>query len=198
VKPNDLLDTFLRELDVEDELDVAGTLALAAGSAEPPPPLRDRILGAIRSTHRFDELEAQLATILDLPAAAVRDLLLAIDGGRKERGGRWEDSPMPGVELLHFDGGPAVADAITGFVRIAPGAEFPHHEHVGEETVVVLQGACRDSSGTVHGRGAVVRMQPGTAHSLVALGPIPLVYTAVVQRGLKIGGSFIGPDDAGA
>jgi quercetin dioxygenase-like cupin family protein len=195
MKKPDLLDEFLRESGLEDELELASAIALAAGVEEPPPALRARIMDAARSTHRFDEFEASVASILDLPIDAVRELLLAIDEGRLEEGGRWQDGPAPGVELLHLRGGPAVAGAITGFVRVAPGAEFPDHAHLGDETVLILQGAYRDSDGTIHRRGELVRMPLDTHHALVAIGEVPLVYLAVVRHGVRIGDVEIGPDD---
>ena len=50
---------------------------------------------------------------------------------------------LPGMDLFHIQGGPAVADAVNGFVRLAAGLHFPPHTHVGNEKVFVLEGAAR-------------------------------------------------------
>ncbi|MDQ3034041.1 MAG: cupin domain-containing protein [Myxococcota bacterium] len=188
-RPDDI-DEFLAELGAEEDLDVAGALALLAGESEGSAALRERVIAAVRTTHRWDDLEAKIASLIDLDLDATRALLVAID----ERGG-WEAGIAESVELLHFRGGTAVADAITGFVRIAPGEAFPEHEHVGDESVLVLQGAFRDSSGTLHERGELVQRPAGSSHSLVAVGALPLVYLAIVQRGVRIAGELLTPDD---
>lgn len=192
----DLTDAFLRELlGAEDDLEAAGLVALAAPAAAPSPSLRDRIGDSLRATHRFDDLEAAFAELVDLPADRARDLLLAIDGPIADRVGAWQEGPAPGVHLLHFRGGARVADAVTGLVRLPEGVEFPHHRHLGDEAVMVLQGAFRDSGGTTHGRGQIVHMPAGSQHSLVSVGPVPLCYAAVIHHGVEIGGVRMAPDD---
>lgn len=192
-----LRDALLAELaaEGEDDLESAGMLALLADVVAPTPGLRDRIAATVRTAHRFDDLEEALAGLVDLPIDEVRALLLAIDGPAVDGGGQWVPGPAPGIELLHFRGGPAVRDAVTGFVRLPRDVEFPEHGHVGDEVVMILQGAYRDSSGAVHGRGEIVRMPAGTEHSLVAVGPVPLCYAAVVHRGVRFGDEVMTPDD---
>jgi mannose-6-phosphate isomerase-like protein (cupin superfamily) len=185
-----ITDEMLEELGDDLDLEVAGSLALLAGDPAESAALRARLFETLQHTHRWDDLETEIATLIDLDLDATRALLLAIDGA-----GPWEPGPVEHVELLHFDGGSAVADAITGFVRIAPGEAFPEHEHMGDEAVLVLQGGFRDSSGSVHGRGELVRMPRGSSHSFVASGAIPLVYLVVLEGGVKIGDVLITPGD---
>lgn len=194
---DELLDELGDELAAEGgALELAGELALLAGDAEGSAALRERLLATLRTAHRFDDLEARVAELTDLDLEQVRALLLAVDGPEAERGGRWEAGPSEHVRLLHFAGGPAVEGAITGFVRIAPGEAFPEHEHVGDEAVLILQGALRDETdGSLHGRGEVVRKGPGTSHVIRAHGEVPLVYLVVVREGVRIGGELITPDD---
>ena len=199
----DLLDAFLLELEGEHDgdgasgadLEGAGLLALLAEPVEPPRALRERIGASTRTTSRFDDLEEALGELIDLPPERVRELLLAVDGPDEDRVGAWQQGPGPGIHLLHFRGGPRVADAVTGFVRISAASTFPEHRHVGDEAVMVLQGAFRDSDGSVHRRGEIVRMTAGSEHSLVAIGPVPLCYAAVIHRGVVIGGELMTPDD---
>lgn len=105
-----------------------------------------------------------------------------------DRDGAWEPGPSPSCLLLHVEGGARVRDAVTGFVRIEPGGDFPEHEHLGDEVVLVLQGAFRDGDRVV-AAGEVARMPAGSAHALEADGDLPLLYLAVIQRGVVIGGT---------
>ncbi|MCB9635898.1 MAG: cupin domain-containing protein [Sandaracinus sp.] len=163
--------------------------------AEPttaPQDLRARLLASTESTNRFEDLLELVARDADLSPEETSALLLAIDDAS-----RWSPGPTPDLSLLHFDGGPATAGAITGFVRIAPGGRFPEHDHGGEEIGVILQGRVRDTAtGEIHGRGARLVHQPGTEHALEAVSKIPVVYLAVAHVGVVLGGQLIGPDDA--
>jgi putative transcriptional regulator len=87
-----------------------------------------------------------------------------------------------------------VSDSITGFVRLAEGAVFPEHEHLGTEHILVLHGRWQDGD-AIYGPGDYVEMSAGTSHSFnVCSGP-DLLYLAVLHKGLRIDGIVIGPDD---
>jgi mannose-6-phosphate isomerase-like protein (cupin superfamily) len=156
---------------------------LSSDAGPMSPTGRARLLEALEGTHRFDDLEEQVAELLDVDVPAVSRMLLDVD-----RVGVWEGGPNPSCTIFHVDGGPAVRDAVTGFVKILPGGGFPPHEHLGDEIVLVLQGAFRDITGTVVGAGQTARMPSGSSHSFEVEGDLPLVYLAVVQRGVIIGG----------
>jgi anti-sigma factor ChrR (cupin superfamily) len=102
---------------------------------------------------------------------------------------------MPALSLFHIDGGPAVDDAIVGFVQIAAGQPFPEHTHIGEERIFVIQGGLRDENGVVHTPGTLVKRAPGTSHSIAAEPGIPLIYLNIVDEGLEVGGTLYGPED---
>ncbi len=166
-------DAFLEELERELGLspgDAAeGLLALASDGTAPGGDARQRLLGSLATTHRFDDLAALIAEETALDADAVDALLLSIDasGPDDASASAWSPGPLPHIELLHFEGGPGRERSITGFVRVAPGEAFPPHDHLGEEVVVVLQGAFEDTAtGIVHGRGARVTATPGVEHAV--------------------------------
>ncbi|UJR82262.1 cupin domain-containing protein [Sandaracinus amylolyticus] len=165
-------------------------LELAAAIAMLRKEPRDRLVASARATSRFDDLEREVASLLDLDVRAAGALLLRVDDASS-----WTEGPAPGVRLFHVEGGPAVASAVTGFVRVEAGREFPEHEHLGDERVLVIQGALRDSHGHVVRRGEIAPMPAGSAHSFEAIGPLPLVYLVVVRDGVRIGHDVIGPDD---
>jgi quercetin dioxygenase-like cupin family protein len=154
------------------------------------PRARQALMARIAQTHRFPDFEAPIAELVELPLTKVAELLLRVDAKAS-----WEPGPIPGIELFHFSGGPSVQNAITGFVRLAPGTAFPHHAHIGLERVLVIQGALKDSDGTRHMRGAAITMAAGTAHAFAVDGDIPLIYVVVVEQGVIIGGQRIGPGD---
>jgi len=59
-----------------------------------------------------------------------------------------------------LEGSPAIA-----VLRYAPGARVPLHEHVGAETILVLEGAQSDENGT-YTKGDLVINPAGSRHSV--------------------------------
>ena len=187
-----LVERFLSEaLGDGAPLEGAETLALAVDAVAPLPALRSRLERSLAQTHRFDDLEDVVASLADVSIDRARALLLQLDAP----GTTWEPGPAPGIELVHFEGGPRVRDAVTGFVRHAPGSTFPEHDHVGDESVLVLQGAFEDSDGVVYRSGDVAARGPCSSHSYRAVGPLPLVTMAVVQGGVILDGVAVPPGD---
>lgn len=170
--------------------DLAAAAALAPAVA-PSPAVKARVLASIDAANRFERFVDVVASLCDVAQEQASALLSAIDDAS-----RWLFGPADGVELFHIDAGPARADAIVGFTRIAPGKSFPQHAHVGDEVVVVLQGSYVEPDGTVRRTGDRVEMKAGTAHSFTARPGPPLVYLVVVDKGITFAGDdFVGPDD---
>ena len=65
-----------------------------------------------------------------------------------------------GVLVAHVPNGPATEGAIVGFIKLAPGTSFPTHTHLGDETVLVVQGAFRDSEGEEARAGDTAHRSP--------------------------------------
>jgi putative transcriptional regulator len=167
-----------------------GALPLALEPALPPPALRVRLLAEVTGPSRFAAFIDRVAEMLDVAAERARAMLADLVDAT-----RWQPGFSPGMELVHVHGGPRVAHAITGFVRMAPGTRFPLHKHVGAERVIVLQGAFRDSDGSVYRAGDETSMGPGSEHEFEAIGDVDLVYLAVVLDGLQVGDEVLTPDD---
>lgn len=193
----ELVDPFLADLLAEaaeqDVEEMVSAIERELAEVAPAPSLRDALLSAARTEGRFDRFAPVVAQLLDVSEARARELLDGID-----RDEVWVDAPMPDVRLYHLEGGPAVAGAITGFVRMPQGAVFPEHEHLGDEAVLVVQGSFEDGvSGQVYRAGDLVRMAAGSSHHFrVRPGPA-LVYLVVLAEGLRIGEAVIGPYDPG-
>lgn len=162
---------------------------LVASHATPSAKLLERVLRSTRDVVRFERFVADAAALLDLPQPEARALL-----ERLEDPEAWEPGFLPELRLCHVRGGAKVANAVTGFVQLTAEQVFPEHEHLGEESVLVLQGRFRDGD-DVYGPGAVVVLPPGSSHSFTALPGPDLLYLAVVQAGVRVGDQVMLPDD---
>jgi quercetin dioxygenase-like cupin family protein len=189
------LDPFLRELSEDDPEALEDALALGEElePATPPAELRERILSDATHEGRLHRFADRVAALLDVSTDRAREMLDGID-----RADSWESAPLPGIGLYHLDGGPAVQNAITGFIRVEAGGFFPPHRHLGPEVVLVLQGHYVDEAdGTEVGPGEEVSKQAETEHGLRAKPGPDLLYLAVVQDGIEMGGRILRPGDPG-
>jgi putative transcriptional regulator len=128
----------------------------------PSAALRRRLLESAAGPGRFAAIAAALGRVTDLAADAVAALLGKIDDARA-----WTEAPFPDVRYLHFNPGAAVAAVEAGFVRMAPGARFPHHKHLGHEVTFVIDGLLHDR-GHVYGPGSVIESAAGSEHDYAA------------------------------
>ncbi len=179
------------DLDLESgDLDLlAAALTADLAPVAPSPTLRERLRDP--GTSRFARFARTLADLIDVSVERANALLeraldLA-DPGRSSPN-LWEPLPIPGASTLWVDGGSAVAGCIRGFVRIPAGADFPEHRHIGEEKVLILDGAILDSSGQEFHPGDIAEMPAGSSHSYRARGGgTDLLVFAVVREGIDIG-----------
>jgi anti-sigma factor ChrR (cupin superfamily) len=153
-----------------DELTVAlAQVVVSLAPVDPSPDTRTRLLDTVAGADRFAPFLAPLGRILDLSVEAVRAVLARID-----EAAAWLPA-LPGVQLMHFDAGPQMRTADAGLIRLAPGASFPRHRHLGHEVNYVLEGAMCDGD-QVHGPGAVVVYDEHSEH----------LYTAAPERELVL------------
>ena len=145
----------------------------------PSPYVKARLLTATGGG-KLERFSARLAQIFDVTLDRARELL-----GFTERPAAWEN-PVPGIGLIHFDGGPACAAADCGFVRIAPGCTFPWHTHRGEELSIVLVGTLRDHSGRLLKAGDELLLHTGTQHDLKAEGDEEVIFAARAVDGIEV------------
>lgn len=167
-----------RELHIID--DAYAALPLALPVATPPAELRARVLDEVARSSRFETLCGRVGGMLDLAREKARELLDWIDDA-----GRWIAGPTPSV-IIHLPGGPRVAHANCGFVKLAAGATFPLHRHLGNEWVLVLQGGFEDSDGTTLHRGDEAFKPAGSEHTFTALPGVDLVYLVVLETGIEV------------
>jgi putative transcriptional regulator len=156
------------------DADVLDLLARAVTPITPPPALRGRLFGRIGGRDRFLPFLDRFANLCDLPVDEAQEHLHKID-----ESDAWEDM-TDGVRFFDFEGGPAIGEAHGGLVRVAPGAKFPMHTHVGEERILVLQGVAEDDRGHTYRAGDFVVSADGTAHEVRTVGDVEVIYAAVV------------------
>lgn len=193
---SDILDGFLREASEEpgmpellDALEAEAIVDAPEGAA-PPASLRASLFEALALEGRFDRFIEGVASLLHIDDAGAKRLLDGIG-----ECANWVPSPLPQVTLYHIDGGPEVADAVTGFVRMEAGEMFPEHQHCGHESVLVLQGSLLDqTSGEVFHPGEIATQEAGTSHSFIVRDGPDLVYLVVAQQGVMLGDQHISPD----
>lgn len=166
------------ETDANLAIELESYLDLVA--VTPPADIKARLIASVGGG-RFDKLGDRIAKLLDVTLDRARELL-----GMIERSSSWEN-PVPGVSLIHFEGGPAYAAADCGFVRIAPGCKFPWHTHRGEEVSIILTGAMRDHDGKLLRAGDELVHQQGTQHELTAEGDDAVIYVARAMNGIEVG-----------
>lgn len=155
----------------------------------PPSGARAKLLDSVTTQGRFARFAEAAAKLLDLgvdQANALLDRLHDLSLFENE---------LPGISFYWCEGGPAVANAVRGFVRVAAGTNFPEHEHIGDEIVLVLQGSFVDTTrGITFHAGDSDIMKAGTSHAYsVPEGGPDLLKLSVTQVGLRAMGHTYSP-----
>ena len=177
-------DAFLMDLEQDHGASVAlglSGLAASLGTARVREDTRAGLLRALDSYARFERFEADVAQILGFSREQAAAALCRIDDA-----GAWQVY-APGIAFLPVSASPDAGFALSGFLRVDAGMDFPEHEHLGEELTFVLQGAFEESSsGKVYRPGEPARMAAGTRHKFrVPAGGPHLVGLATVKVGLR-------------
>jgi anti-sigma factor ChrR (cupin superfamily) len=165
-------------------------LAMSLSRIAPSPAVRERVLKSLSTTNRFEMFAAQVADLIDVSIDQARELVRRIDDATS-----WMATHVAGIFSYDLPVGPAAADAVVGFVKLHPGIVFPDHEHMGDEVMLVVQGSCIDSDGTVMRRGDLIRMSPGTHHDFKAQPGPDFIYLGVAHKGIMMGGQHLKPGD---
>jgi mannose-6-phosphate isomerase-like protein (cupin superfamily) len=159
------------------------TASQLAPPIEPSPAVRSRLL-ASAGGGPLERFAQRLGALFDVTVERARELL-----GLIERPASWE-SQAPGIALVHFDGGAAYAAADCGFIRLAPGAVFPFHKHLGDEACVVLEGAVYDGTNDRLFEAGEACFQPaGTEHALINKGSVDCIFAARAMHGIEVAGA---------
>jgi len=153
----------------------------------PPPEIKQRLLASVGGG-RFEQFSGRLARLYDVTVDRARELL-----GLIERPASWMPQ-IPGISLVHFDGGPAAAAADCGFIRLASRAMFPPHTHLGEEVVTILSGRVHDvTNDRMVGPGEDYIQPEGTHHYLVCVSDEDCIFASRAMNGIAVGGTRARP-----
>jgi len=88
------------------------------------------------------------------------------------RAANWSTGPVEARQFLALHEHNGVA---TKLVRLAPKTQFPHHDHLGGEEVLVVEGSFSDDAGT-YTSGTWMREPIGTGHAPVTGNDGVLMY----------------------
>ena len=125
------------------------------------PPPADRLLARARLEDRMAALGPKLGALFGLTDDATAALLTAI---RTQTG--LFPGPGRGVQVMPVDG---LAKCL---LFVEADGEFPSHVHEGDETLLVLEGALKDSNGLECWRGDQVTLPKGSEHVVRATGGV--------------------------
>lgn len=160
---------------LDDEAD------FVAPPISPSPELKQRLMTGLEAPEeRYAPFLDRLSHWMELSVADMRDRIRDTIGSAME----WQATKAPGVSFVHFTAGPALAGVDTGFVRWAPHAVFPPHQHHGDELTFVLEGTLYFSGGQVLRPGDECIMPGGSDHSVWSEEEPVLIAT--IHRGFHI------------
>jgi putative transcriptional regulator len=161
-------------------VDAFAAVALALPPEPPSPALRARILGDAQPP-RLARMRDKLAALFDITAHKARALLDRLDDDSA-----WEPGPTPGSWVMLIDGGgPRVAGAFCGFVKMDASVNWPHHKHLGREFMLVLSGGFRQHDGVEVHEGQLHVMEQGSVHGFTIFEDEPCISAAVVFGGVE-------------
>ncbi len=171
--------------EVRNQLSEAESLLVDIESTEPEmspdPALRARVLDTVSQRTPASGLLERLQKLFDLSKERADDLFTAI---AQVPSSRWRAARTAGIHLLHLEGGPSVQAADCGLVHLQPGTVFPHHEHVGDEWALVLQGNIEEVGGRSFGPGDIAFSPAKSQHALRVVGHQAVVLAVVAFEGV--------------
>jgi len=154
------------------------TRLLEVLTIEPSADLRARLLASVDPASLLAGFAPRIAAFFDLPDARAGEILR--EAGDVE-GSAWVGTPLPGVRLQHFEGGPRFAGKDCGLVYLAPGTAFPAHAHRGDEWNLMLSGSIEEDSGERWEAGDLVIRTDGSRHAFRAVGSVPALFAVILH-----------------
>ena len=161
--------------------DAMAAIGLLSSPLEPSSSLRERIVASASRDGKYGQFTDRIARLFDIDTAAAERLLQRIEAPEA-----WSEQLLDGVHVLSVDTGPNRRACTATIVKIAPGASFPFHRHLGEETMVMLDGGFRDPTsptGQPHEGwyGDELLQADGTGHALMAIGSAPCIAAVLIE-----------------
>lgn len=161
--------------------EVIDSLALALAPIAPRSQVRARLLAAAEGKGRLAQWTEQLAKFFDFGLEKARGLLDAVDVAAA-----WEEGPVPGLALMHFEGGPALAAADCGLIRFPAGIDWPLHKHLGDEQMFILEGGLIEDSGKEFRAGALLKKAAGSQHAFKIMPERDCLCAVTLVEGIEM------------
>lgn len=149
---------------------------------------RRRLLDRVAEVSRFAPLAPRVAELLEIDENEAMRWLDGLDDPSN-----WGPGVLPGTTMWPVP--TTEPDVGAVWLKMPPGMAFPHHEHLGDETVLVVQGQYFDHLDRLHPPGSVLRESAHSDHAfrIGADGP-PFICLAIVRGGIRIGDTDVTRD----
>ncbi len=143
--------------------------------------VRSALLDQVGGKLRFFPFASRVARMFHLEEAAAERLLTQLVDDSA-----WIEGPIPGFYLSPAFVGPTLPGATAAFIKAIPGVRFPHHKHVGDETILVMQGLFQNGDGRVSGPGEVVFQPSGSSHDFLIPEGMDCVSAYLTLGGIEL------------
>lgn len=155
------------------------TLALAEEPMAPSMGLKQTLMASLNTKTPFHGYVERFMKYFDLKRSDVEALFNTLVNSPDTL---FESSPLPKTYIFYFDGGPSVAHATCGLVKIKAGSIFPAHTHQGKEWMLILQGTAVNNKGIRHLPGDTVFSDKGSSHSLRISKQEDFIFAVVLEK----------------
>jgi putative transcriptional regulator len=144
--------------------------------------LRNRLVASMARRGRYGRYADRLARLFDVSIEAGEALCASI-----EDEAAFQPFFTQGVDLIHVPAGPRFAGCLAAIARIQAGVLFPHHKHIGDETMVVLAGGFREEgpSGKEVWSGEELICRGGSSHAFVALEGQACIAASLIEGSVE-------------
>jgi anti-sigma factor ChrR (cupin superfamily) len=149
-------------------------LPAALPPVPPPEALRARLDAAVDHLERFASFAPRLGELLALPPDDARRALHVF-----ERRDCLRPSASPGMWAKRLAAGPGAPGVTALLAWFEPGCRLPHHDHDGEERIVVFQGAFESHPGPLVRAGEEYVSPAGSGHSITVVGEEPCLCAII-------------------
>ena len=166
----------------KDLVSIQNVLEQIAFAEKPHSPndcVRELVLDCTRKKSRYNGFIKRFSVLFDLDKLTSKELVSKIDNFSDTD---WESTPIPGVSIMKFVGGPKVASATCGIVQVKPGKLFPAHEHQDDEKILVLNGVAQDDHGNVFQPGDMFLFTKTSRHSFCIIGDQTFIFAVVLNK----------------
>jgi anti-sigma factor ChrR (cupin superfamily) len=157
-------------------------LASSIPAVPPSEASRSRLLTAAEGAHRHAPFVGRVATLFELDDEAASSLLTSV--ATSDRG--WRRGPGDGTAMWPVRSPANARGTQTLLLRIDGGCAFPKHRHLGDETVLVLEGAFRSNGDARASAGDVMTVPPNSVHHLSVAPGAPCLCAVRVEHGIEV------------